>query len=39
VGSFSEEAALEYCREEKIQNFELSYLISVENVLAALDKS
>jgi len=38
VGSFSEEAALEYCREEKIQNFELGYLISVENVLTALDK-
>ena len=38
IGSFSEEAALEYCREAKTQNFELSYLISVENVLTALDK-
>jgi len=38
IGSFSEEAALEYCREEKIQNFEISYLVSVENVLTALDK-
>jgi len=33
VGSFSEEAALEYARENKISDFEILYLISVEEVL------
>lgn len=37
-GSFSEEAANYYCHKEKIKDFELVYLISVENVLTELDK-
>lgn len=35
-GSFSEEAARHYCREVGIANYELAYLISVENVLKNL---
>lgn len=38
IGSFSEQAAKEYCRKNKIDNHEIKYLISVENVLTALDK-
>lgn len=37
-GSFSEQAAREYCRKEQIKNQVLKYLVSVENVLTALDK-
>jgi len=37
-GSFSEQAAREYCRKNKITEYELFYLVSVENVLAGLDK-
>ncbi len=33
LGSFSEEAAREYVRENKISNYEILYLISVDNVL------
>lgn len=36
-GSFSEQAANEFCRNSKIADYELKYLISVENVLNALD--
>jgi prephenate dehydratase len=36
IGSFSEEAAKYYCQKEKIKNYELEYLISVENVLKKL---
>ncbi len=36
-GSFSEEAAGEYCRKEGIANPEIQYLVSVENVLAGLE--
>lgn len=36
VGSFSEEAANYYCLKNKISNYELVYLISVENVLVSL---
>ncbi|MFC1678575.1 prephenate dehydratase [Patescibacteria group bacterium] len=35
-GSFSEEAANYYCQEHKIKDFEIEYLISVENVLGTL---
>lgn len=37
IGSFSEQAAREYCRNKKIENYKLEYLISVENVLNALE--
>jgi len=37
-GSFSEQAAREYCRKNKITEYELFYLVSVENVLSGLDK-
>lgn len=37
VGSFSEQAAKEYCRAHKIENYKLEYLVSVENVLNALE--
>jgi len=37
-GSFSEEAAEYYCYKNAISEHELQYLISVENVLTALDK-
>jgi len=37
-GSFSEEAANYYCHKNHIGEYELSYLVSVENVLTALDK-
>lgn len=36
-GSFSEEAGLTYARKEGIDHPELSYLVSVEGVLSALD--
>jgi len=36
IGSFSEEAANYYCHKNKIKNYQLSYLISVDNVLKAL---
>lgn len=36
IGSFSEQAAKEYCRKHKIKNYKLEYLISVENVLREL---
>ena len=36
IGSFSEQAAKEYCRNKKIENYKIEYLISVENVLSAL---
>ena len=36
-GSFSEEAARAYAKKVKLQKFSLDYLISVENVLAALE--
>ena len=35
-GSFSEEAAEHYCTKNKINNYELDYLVSVNNVLKAL---
>lgn len=38
IGSFSEQAAIEYCKNNKITDYKLKYLISVENVLSALDK-
>jgi len=38
VGSFSEEAAIHYARENNVQNYELVYLISVDNVLKKLLK-
>lgn len=37
IGSFSEEAGLHYAREHSIENVELLYPISAENVLKALD--
>jgi len=37
IGSFSEQAAKEYCRAHKFENYKLEYLISVENVLNALE--
>lgn len=37
-GSFSEEAADHYCQKNNIKNYELKYLVSVENALFALDK-
>ena len=36
-GSFSEEAAEYYCYKNAISDYEIKYLISVENVLTALD--
>jgi prephenate dehydratase len=36
-GSFSEEAAEYYCYKNDIKDFELKYLVSVENVLTAID--
>jgi len=36
IGSFSEQAAREYCRNKNIENYKLEYLISVENVLNTL---
>jgi len=35
-GSFSEEAAQNYCLKNKIEDYKLSYLIGVENALKAL---
>jgi prephenate dehydratase len=37
-GSFSEEAANYYCQKEEIEDYSLDYLISVENVLTALEQ-
>lgn len=37
-GSFSEEAAIHYAREYKIEKYEIVYLISVDKVLSSLDK-
>jgi prephenate dehydratase len=37
-GSFSEEAAAYYCSKNNLTDYELNYLISVENVLTALEK-
>jgi len=36
IGSFSEEAANYYCQKNKIKDYQLDYLISVDNVLKAL---
>ena len=38
IGSFSEEAAIHYAKENNIQNYKLVYLISVDNVLKGLLK-
>jgi len=38
IGSFSEEAANYYCAKNNITEFELSYLIGVESVLAGLNE-
>lgn len=38
IGSFSEEAANYYCSKNNISDYQLEYLISVENVLEALTK-
>lgn len=37
IGSFSEEAAKHYCQKNKIDNFEILYLINVENTLTKLN--
>lgn len=37
VGSFSEQATDYYCQQEGVKDYEKKYLISVENVLTALD--
>ena len=37
-GSFSEQAAKDLARKNNIKNYKIKYLISVENVLEALDK-
>ncbi|NTU98681.1 hypothetical protein HGA64_01595 [Candidatus Falkowbacteria bacterium] len=37
-GSFSEEAANYYCQKNGIADYELSYLVNVNNVLTALNK-
>lgn len=37
-GSFSEEAANCYCQKSNIAEYKLAYLVSVENVLSALNK-
>jgi prephenate dehydratase len=38
-GSFSEEAANYYCHKEKITDYDLKYLVSVENVLLAINNN
>lgn len=38
VGSFSEEAANYYCQKNNIKNYEIKYLITVENTLKNLKK-
>ena len=38
LGSFSEEAAIEYARENKISKYEILYLVSVDNVLSMVNK-
>jgi len=37
-GSFSEEAANYYCQKNNIENYEISYLLNVQNTLTALNK-
>lgn len=37
VGSFSEAAAKEYCRKQDVKDCKIEYLVSVENVLNALE--
>ena len=37
IGSFSEEAAQSFCQKNKINDYEISYLVSVKNVLQDLD--
>jgi len=37
-GSFSEQAADNYAEKNKIDDYDISYLVSVENVLESLDK-
>lgn len=37
-GSFSEEAANNYCQKEKIEKFEFQYLIGVDNVLKGINE-
>lgn len=37
IGSFSEQAAVEYCRKTHIEDYEIQYLISVEKVLNSID--
>jgi prephenate dehydratase len=37
-GSFSEEAAIYHCHKDKLGEYELQYLVNVDNVLTALDK-
>ena len=38
AGSFSEEAALHYCQTEKIKDFNIKYLVSVERVLKNIEQ-
>lgn len=38
-GSFSEEAARHYCSKNSITDYKLSYLVTAENVLAALSRT
>ena len=38
AGSFSEEAALHYCHDEEIKDFNIKYLISVERVLKNIEQ-
>lgn len=37
IGSFSEEAANHYCNQNETEDYQIKYLISVENVLSMLD--
>lgn len=37
IGSFSEEAAYHYCHQNETKDYQIEYLVSVENVLSALD--
>lgn len=37
IGSFSEEAAYHYCHQNETEDYQIEYLVSVENVLSALD--
>lgn len=36
-GSFSEEAAIHYCHKNKIEDYEIEYLVSVEKALSSLE--